>query len=126
MSAKYPIGPIKLVTVNTAPERAKLLIGRMAEQVKDKYTIIHAVNVEKIEDVAAAVREHQPDMLFTASMWTPEESLKARSTAKEIIPTIKTFAIPQGLQVNKGPDAVVEFVVENLPGLIEGDLGNKL
>ena len=38
--------PIKLVTVNTAPERAKRLIGRVVEDVKDKYTIIHAANVE--------------------------------------------------------------------------------
>ena len=54
-------------------------------------------------------------------MWTPEESLKARETAKQLVPGIKTFALPQGLQVNKGPDAVVEFIIENLPGLIEGD-----
>jgi hypothetical protein len=41
-----PLGPYKLVTVNTAPERAKRLIGRVVEAVKEKYTIIHAVNVE--------------------------------------------------------------------------------
>jgi hypothetical protein len=67
------------------------------------------------------VTELKPDILFTASMWTAEESLKARQTAAEIVPGIKTFAIPQGLQVNKGPDAVVEFLVANLPALIEGE-----
>lgn len=36
----------RLVTVNTAPERAKRLIGRVVEDVKDKYTIIHVANVE--------------------------------------------------------------------------------
>ena len=41
-----PAGPFKLVTVNTAPERAKLLIGRVVEDFKDKYTFIHAANVE--------------------------------------------------------------------------------
>ena len=41
-----PLGPYKLVTVNNAPERAKRLIGRVVEEVKDKYTIIHAGNVE--------------------------------------------------------------------------------
>jgi len=41
-----PAGPYKLVTVNTAPERAKLLIGRVVEDFKDKYTFIHAANVE--------------------------------------------------------------------------------
>jgi hypothetical protein len=61
-------------------------------------------------------------MLFTASMWTAEESLKVRTEAYEIVPGLKTFAIPKGLQVEKGPDAIVEFLIENLPGLIEGDV----
>jgi hypothetical protein len=43
---KYPLGPYRLVTVNNAPERAKKLIGRMVEEVKEKYTIIHAGNVD--------------------------------------------------------------------------------
>lgn len=43
MSAK---GPFHLVTVNTAPERAKRLIGRVAEALKDQYTIIHVDNCE--------------------------------------------------------------------------------
>lgn len=41
-----PTGPYKLVTCNTVPERAKLLIGRVVEDVKEKYTIIHAGNAE--------------------------------------------------------------------------------
>ena len=74
----------------------------------------------ELEDVATVVRAVQPDMLFTASMWTPEESLQARTTASQLIPGIKTFALPQGLQVNSGPDAVVKLIVESLPALIEG------
>jgi uncharacterized heparinase superfamily protein len=56
-------------------------------------------------------------------MWSPEESLGARKAALEVKPAIKTYALPQGLQVSRGPDAVVELIVENLPGIIEGDLG---
>lgn len=41
-----PKGPFRLVTVNTAPERAKRLIGRVVEDVKDKYAIIHAGNAD--------------------------------------------------------------------------------
>jgi hypothetical protein len=37
-------GPFTLVTVNTAPERAKRLIGRMIEQLKDRYDIVHVGN----------------------------------------------------------------------------------
>jgi len=52
-------------------------------------------------------------------MWTPEQSKTAHDTARSIIPDILTFSIPQGLQVNKGPDAVVDFIKENLPSLLE-------
>jgi hypothetical protein len=41
-----PKGPFHLVTVNTAPERAKRLIGRLVEALKDQYTIIHVDNCE--------------------------------------------------------------------------------
>jgi len=54
-------------------------------------------------------------------MWSPEESLKVRTEAEQLVPGLKTFAIPQGLQVERGPDAIVEFLVENLPGLLEGE-----
>lgn len=43
-----PLGPFKLVTVNKAPERAKRLVGRVVEDVKGEYTIIHAANAESI------------------------------------------------------------------------------
>lgn len=52
-------------------------------------------------------------------MWTPEQSQAIRDEAKSIVPGLKTFALPQGLQVEKGPDAVVEYIIENLPSLIE-------
>jgi hypothetical protein len=42
----YPKGPYKLVTVNTAPERATRLVGRFVESVKDRYIIEHVQNCE--------------------------------------------------------------------------------
>ena len=36
----------RLVTVNTAPDRAKRLIGRVAENLKDRYTIVHVANAD--------------------------------------------------------------------------------
>lgn len=39
-----PKGPFKLVTVNNAPERAKVLIGKVAEALKDDYTIDYVAN----------------------------------------------------------------------------------
>jgi hypothetical protein len=37
-------GPFRLVTVNTAPERAKRLISRMIEALQDHYEIEHVAN----------------------------------------------------------------------------------
>lgn len=39
-----PKGPYKLCTVNTVPERAKLVVGRFIENVKEAYIIIHVEN----------------------------------------------------------------------------------
>jgi hypothetical protein len=41
-----PKGPFTLVTVSTAPERARTLIGRAVEAIKDQYTILHLANCE--------------------------------------------------------------------------------
>ncbi|KAF8862266.1 hypothetical protein BDZ45DRAFT_215034 [Acephala macrosclerotiorum] len=112
-------GPYKLCTVNTAPDRAKRLIGRVVEDLKDTYTIKHVENCERVEDVRSMCERNQPDVLFCASMWTKEESDEIQKIAREIVPGIKTMAIPQGLQVEKGPDAVVEFVKGKWPSLVE-------
>ncbi|PGH27559.1 hypothetical protein AJ80_00801 [Polytolypa hystricis UAMH7299] len=119
MASTTPKGPFKLVTVNTAPERASRLIGRMVEALKDKYTIIHAANCETIDEVAPKVTEIQPDVLFCASMWTAEQAEQIQSIARSIRPNIKTHVIPHGLQVEKGPDAIVEYLLENVPQLLD-------
>jgi hypothetical protein len=41
-----PRGPFRLVTVNTAPQRAKVLVGRVVETLKDDYIIEHVGNCE--------------------------------------------------------------------------------
>jgi len=51
-------------------------------------------------------------------MWTLEESRRIVSIAKGVIPSLKTISLPQGLQADKGPDAVVEYIRQHLPGLI--------
>lgn len=213
MSSSGPKGPYTLVTVNTAPERAKRLIGRVVEDLKDRYTINYLANCEKIEEVEPTVKKLQPDLLvrflsvhpspsrvidgsfvffasvsplspspsslhstclsfslcrasqevpvrssatltphvrtpyhspfphlplrpslsrglsvyltsntplqFCASMWTPEESTRIQQIARDNVPGIKTHAIPEGLQVQKGPDAVVEHLKEQIPGLLD-------
>jgi hypothetical protein len=38
--------PINLVTVNTFPDRAKTVVGRVLDNVKGRYNIVHAGNAE--------------------------------------------------------------------------------
>ncbi|KAK4894266.1 hypothetical protein LTR27_007399 [Elasticomyces elasticus] len=137
----------KLVTVNNAPERAKRLVGRVIEDLKDHYSIVHAGNAESTfvsidgaqEQPAYILRRPrssevsarrqragrggkfwQPTLhIFTASMWSPEQSSQVFEAARKVNPNVKTLAIPQGLQVEKGPDAVVEFIKEQLPVLLK-------
>lgn len=52
--------PINLVSVNTAPERAAKVIGKVIENVKDRYTIVHAGNSTTIEGVAPLLKSVQP------------------------------------------------------------------
>lgn len=85
-----PKGPYKLVTVNTAPERAKRLVGRMIEALKDQYTIEHVANCESkypaprgfavsvlltlpsgIDEVEGKVKEFQPDVLVRSNGLPP-------------------------------------------------------
>jgi hypothetical protein len=74
-----PKGPYKLITINTAPERATRLIGRMVEALKDVYIIEHVKNCEckyhldpiganvdenaAIDEVGAAMKEYYADVL---------------------------------------------------------------
>ena len=51
-------------------------------------------------------------------MWTPQEAAEIQSIGRECRLGIRTYAIPQGLQVEKGPDAIVKHLVERLPGLL--------
>ena len=48
-------------------------------------------------------------------MWSIEQSDEIRAVARELVPGIKTTAIPEGLQVAKGPDGVFEWLMEEVP-----------
>lgn len=52
-------------------------------------------------------------------MWTPEEAREIHSLARSVIPDIKLHAIPTGLQVERGPDAIVEYLIEKVPQLLD-------
>jgi hypothetical protein len=52
-------------------------------------------------------------------MWSSEEAAIIRAVAKKERPGIKTHAIPQGLQVERGPDAIVDYLLEVVPSLLD-------
>ena len=56
-------------------------------------------------------------------MWTPAESAEIKSIAREIMPGLRCYVVPQGMQVEKGPEATIAHVKSQLPGIIEGSLG---
>jgi hypothetical protein len=51
-------------------------------------------------------------------MWTTDDVVEIQETAKSIKPNIKLYALPFGLQVEKGPDAVVDHLLEVIPRLL--------
>ena len=53
------------------------------------------------------------------SMWTPEQAAEIQNLAQELRPGVKTYSIPYGLKVERGPDATVEHLVENVPPLLD-------
>jgi hypothetical protein len=116
---------LKLVTVNTEPERAKRVVGKLTAALADRYTIIHAANCETIMQVRPTVREIQPDLLFCASMWTFEQAREIQQIARKEQPRVKTHAIPAGLHAERGPDGVVQYLLEHVPQLIDDTVQGK-
>ena len=53
-------------------------------------------------------------------MWKPSEAEEIQTIARSLVPGIITHAIPEGLQVAKGPDGVFEHLMETIPKLLEG------
>lgn len=52
-------------------------------------------------------------------MWTESQVELILSKARDAKPQIVTYAIPYGLQVQKGPDAIVEHLCEHIPILLD-------
>ncbi|TXT07432.1 hypothetical protein VHUM_03152 [Vanrija humicola] len=117
-----PSAPINLVSVNTVPERAKKVLGRVIDTVKDKYTIVHAGNSETIEGVKPLLLSIQPPpgILVCPSQWTPEQQEEIQKIARDTIPGIKTHAVPTGLQVKIGPDGIYEYIIERIDSIVTG------
>ena len=47
MSSASMARPYKLVTVSRHPEKASIMVKRLAEMLGDKYVVIHAANCDR-------------------------------------------------------------------------------
>lgn len=47
-------------------------------------------------------------------MWTSDDVSEIQQMALSIKPDIKLYAIPFGLQIEKGPDVIVEHLVDQI------------
>lgn len=52
-------------------------------------------------------------------MWSEDEAKRIHDIARSVNPNIKLHAIPEGLQVERGPDAIVEYLTEKVPPLLD-------
>ncbi|OQV02881.1 hypothetical protein CLAIMM_08001 [Cladophialophora immunda] len=117
--------PYKLITVSTTPERASRMVRKIAEDVRDRYIIIHCVNAARIDEVEPLVSLYRPDILVCASMWSPDQSAEIKRIARTAAPGLRCYVVPQDMQAERGVEATVEHVKTQLPKIIEGDLGLK-
>lgn len=53
-----------------------------------------------------------------APMWTATEAHEIESIAKKELPNVKFYANSHGLQVERGPDAIVEHLNTVLPRIL--------
>jgi hypothetical protein len=95
-------GPFRLITVNTAPERAQRLIGRLVDALKEDYEIIHVDNCQSttsrrylmsgtdcllgIDEVLPKVTLHKPDVLVSPSWSLIAMSLRFMLTSGSSLP----------------------------------------
>ncbi|KAK0925122.1 hypothetical protein LTR29_018092 [Friedmanniomyces endolithicus] len=74
----------KLVTVNSNPERAKMIVGKVIEAVKDQFTIVHAANADSPGAARPIFEEIVPDIVVrlpvpTSNTYPPSEGVTVRS-----------------------------------------------
>ncbi|KIX97029.1 uncharacterized protein Z520_07143 [Fonsecaea multimorphosa CBS 102226] len=117
--------PYKLITISTDPERASRMVRKIAEDVKDRYIIIHCVNAARIDEVESLVSLYRPDILVCASMWSSDQSAEIKRIARTAVPGLRCYVVPQGMQAERGSEATTEHVKNQLPKIIDGDLGLK-
>eukprot|EP00026_Physarum_polycephalum_P021733 Phypoly_transcript_25191.p1 GENE.Phypoly_transcript_25191~~Phypoly_transcript_25191.p1 ORF type:complete len:123 (+),score=15.86 Phypoly_transcript_25191:23-370(+) len=109
----------RIVSVNKFPDRAQKIIARVSEELKQSYNLQHVTNVPEISQLSKTLMDQKPDVLFCASVWTPEETKEILNISQKVSPSTKTFVTPAGLHADKGESGVVDFIKAALPALLK-------
>ena len=104
---------------STAIEEVRPTVTKVMPDVLVCDSVLRSPHNEQDLRVCSALNPVLTRLQFSASMWTDEQAREIHSIAREIKPDIKTHALPPGLQVERGPDAVVEYLCEKVPGLLD-------
>ncbi|KAK5952329.1 hypothetical protein OHC33_006802 [Knufia fluminis] len=99
--------PYKIVTVSKHPEKATMMVRRLAENLSDRYIVIHAANCERIDEVKFRVRDLQPDMLVWSSSWTPDQVELIRSITKQLKADVDMCGLPEDSPSQKSVDLLL-------------------
>ncbi|KAK5090268.1 hypothetical protein LTR05_000439 [Lithohypha guttulata] len=97
----------KILTVSRYPDKATLMVKRLAEKMNDKYTLIHVANCERVEEVSFRVRDLQPDMLVWSSTWTPEQVDAICDIARKLDPNVDLCGLPEEMPSQKSVDVIL-------------------
>jgi hypothetical protein len=95
---------VNLVSVNTAPDRAKKVIGAVIEEVKDRYALVHAGNSES-ECVHKAGLERAEK--------GKEGLISSHSAIEGVKPLLLSVQPPPGILVSDGAARLVDTQVLN-------------
>lgn len=99
--------PYKLVTVSRYPEKATIMVKRLAEMLNDRYMVIHAANCEHLEEVNFRVRDLQPDMLVWSSSWTPEQVEFICTVTRRLKADVDMYGLPEDSPSEVSVDALL-------------------
>ena len=56
-------------------------------------------------------------------MWSQEQSAEIIRIGREVVPDLRCYVVPQGMQIQYGPEYTVQHVISKLPEVVEADLG---
>lgn len=106
-SSLRSLRPYKLVTVSKHPEKATIMVKRLAEMLSGRYIVIHAANCERIDEVNFRVRDLEPDMLVWSSSWTQDQVDIICAITRQLKADVDMCALPEDTPSENSADLLL-------------------